>query len=694
LSIDIGPIVNPANGHTYYRLTTSKWTDAESEAVGLGGHLVTINDAAENNWVFDTFSQPNQYGLWIGLHASAGQFVWSSREPVTFTDWASDQPDNFGDQDFVEFMVREDGQITFRSHHWADIGGIDRAYEHDTYGGLLQGVVEVATPDLAATPPTWNTTDGGVDFGYTISGADAPQPPTIALYWASGTTSDTIIGSPIATPTATQTVQGASESFHVTPAQLGTPPQGAKYLLAVVNPPGNNHIPESDETNGNDSNDVASVAYDPVVTTTAKYDGNPDPAVIGRFFAVPGAMTDETFTVKLSDSLAALRPVVAVEIPGQTVLTAHPKAMSPWDGETYETDNFDPGVLSGDTPMVAEAVPSKGSRLAEQDVMINVVSLPDWILALTKLRPTFQPVGDGPDGTYSLQGFVYDLLPNAELKTPANMPLDGLSNKRFSLDFGFCVTVSAPLNLDHDAVAIPSLTAQVIILDQVVFSKSLSDILNSGTTQFNISLDTPLDRRTLEPTGGLGATFSYTDTANALDLPLFTKTGLGLLGDVPFVYSFTADLKLDLTVNASLRVVYQAGAGLQVVPEATYIDLTDKAIIEGKAEGGWFIPDRTGDSYLDRIIALIKKRSHLDPGASIYALLTGELDLDLRLGFKSGVNFGPEWVTAEISADAKLEGGIVIGLNRDSPIIKIAFDVLPIFYPTGWGLPFKKNLLE
>jgi len=59
-----GPVVNPANGHTYYLLSQSSWSDAEAEAVNLGGHLATIRNAGEQQWVFSTSSA---YGgaMWI-----------------------------------------------------------------------------------------------------------------------------------------------------------------------------------------------------------------------------------------------------------------------------------------------------------------------------------------------------------------------------------------------------------------------------------------------------------------------------------------------------------------------------------------------------------------------------------------------------------------------------------------------------
>ena len=103
-----GPLTNAANGHTYYLLSPNNWTDSEAEARGLGGHLVTINDAAENQWVLNTFFPLTaNFGpdasLWIGLNdaANEGQFVWASGEPVTFTYWYPGEPNNLGGENYA-----------------------------------------------------------------------------------------------------------------------------------------------------------------------------------------------------------------------------------------------------------------------------------------------------------------------------------------------------------------------------------------------------------------------------------------------------------------------------------------------------------------------------------------------------------------------------------------------------------------
>jgi Ca2+-binding RTX toxin-like protein len=98
-----GPIVNPANGHTYYLLDKTSWTNAEAIAVGLGGHLVTINDAAEDAWVFKTFAPQVDRGLWTGFNdiAREGTWEWISGQPVTYINWGAGEPSGDGDHGMI-----------------------------------------------------------------------------------------------------------------------------------------------------------------------------------------------------------------------------------------------------------------------------------------------------------------------------------------------------------------------------------------------------------------------------------------------------------------------------------------------------------------------------------------------------------------------------------------------------------------
>jgi hypothetical protein len=89
---------NPVNGHAYlYVGDGMTWADAEEYAVSLGGHLVTINDAAENDWLIATFG--TQY--WMGMNdiAVEGTWVWASGEPVTYTNWHVGEPNDIGGED-------------------------------------------------------------------------------------------------------------------------------------------------------------------------------------------------------------------------------------------------------------------------------------------------------------------------------------------------------------------------------------------------------------------------------------------------------------------------------------------------------------------------------------------------------------------------------------------------------------------
>jgi choice-of-anchor C domain-containing protein len=122
---------------TYYLTTATTWTDAQAQAQAMGGNLVTINDAAENQFLVNAFGGSELF--WIGLNdvAQEGVFKWINGEPVTYTNWNSGEPNNYGNEDYVHFNWGSSGR-------WNDI-------PNSGYGGLHRGIIEVLNGTSAIT---------------------------------------------------------------------------------------------------------------------------------------------------------------------------------------------------------------------------------------------------------------------------------------------------------------------------------------------------------------------------------------------------------------------------------------------------------------------------------------------------------------------------------------------------------------
>jgi hypothetical protein len=142
-AVQAGPFTNPANGHSYYLLNPTTWTASEAEAVTLGGHLVTVNDQAENDFLFTTFSPlvpQSPHDLWIGLTDAAveGTFTWTSGEPVTYTHFGPGEPNNdpaHGGEDYVSYVMHAYSFVAERD--WNDLNGTGEGER------IPHGVVEV-----------------------------------------------------------------------------------------------------------------------------------------------------------------------------------------------------------------------------------------------------------------------------------------------------------------------------------------------------------------------------------------------------------------------------------------------------------------------------------------------------------------------------------------------------------------------
>ena len=87
------PILNPATGHSYGVIDAPTWNAGQEMAARMGGHLVTIDDAAEQAWLESTFGGG---ALWIGLTDvdHEGRWEWTDGRRPSYTNWAVDEPNN------------------------------------------------------------------------------------------------------------------------------------------------------------------------------------------------------------------------------------------------------------------------------------------------------------------------------------------------------------------------------------------------------------------------------------------------------------------------------------------------------------------------------------------------------------------------------------------------------------------------
>jgi len=143
--------VRQATGHRYQVVHGLTWEEAEAYARSVGGHLVTINDRAEEDWLEATFPEPD---LWIGLtdRAVEGTWAWVSGEPVTYTNWCPGQPDDW----------QEVGGEDYGFMNTSFCGG--RGWDDAAGGPFPGGIVEVAgsttrTVSVAPFVVRWSATD-------------------------------------------------------------------------------------------------------------------------------------------------------------------------------------------------------------------------------------------------------------------------------------------------------------------------------------------------------------------------------------------------------------------------------------------------------------------------------------------------------------------------------------------------------
>ena len=138
------------NGHWYGLTAPGTWPEAEAEAVLAAGHLVTVNDGNEDQWLYDTFHPLSGfiYLGWLGFYQDTGDpaysepsggWKWISGEPITYTNWGGGEPN---DQNGGEnWAVLTQGFPP----HWNDWGPNSIDYPPGGIPGIIEVVPEPTT---------------------------------------------------------------------------------------------------------------------------------------------------------------------------------------------------------------------------------------------------------------------------------------------------------------------------------------------------------------------------------------------------------------------------------------------------------------------------------------------------------------------------------------------------------------------
>jgi hypothetical protein len=190
------------------------WDEAEERAVLLGGHLVTIHDAAENQWLVGQFYGPGKISettgsLWIGLNdkENEGQWEWVSGAGASYRNWGPGEPDGAavykGTEDYAQFLLYDDAGRD--PGHWNDNSSQTGANATD-YGiaeiPLTNSDIEAPIITLIGanpleiykgatfTDPGATVTDN-VDATRTITGSGSVDTATVGIYTLTYTATDT-----------------------------------------------------------------------------------------------------------------------------------------------------------------------------------------------------------------------------------------------------------------------------------------------------------------------------------------------------------------------------------------------------------------------------------------------------------------------------------------------------------------------
>ena len=123
------------------------WEEAESQSQQLGGHLATVTNGAENDFLVQSFvgKSGERQGLWIGLtdKGHEGVWTWSSGDTSSYRNWCYYEPNGSTNENCVHMWSGNPWGYPVGS--WNDIGNLPDNGVADSTGlpKLFRGIAKI-----------------------------------------------------------------------------------------------------------------------------------------------------------------------------------------------------------------------------------------------------------------------------------------------------------------------------------------------------------------------------------------------------------------------------------------------------------------------------------------------------------------------------------------------------------------------
>jgi hypothetical protein len=169
--VPLADIIDPVSGNRYVAFSATTWTSAEAFSQQLGGHLVSINTQAEQDFVWQNFGNLGGVDrrVWIGFSdaASEGAFGWSDGTVAKYTNWNPGEPNNSGGVEHYAELLGSNGQ-------WNDLNNAGSGFAHIAVAEILgsggggscpadlTGDLVVDAQDIASLLSGWGTPSGDI----------------------------------------------------------------------------------------------------------------------------------------------------------------------------------------------------------------------------------------------------------------------------------------------------------------------------------------------------------------------------------------------------------------------------------------------------------------------------------------------------------------------------------------------------